>query len=227
MTTEFRIGIVDSGYRSDQAKHVTMTRSFWLDADGSLQQGEAESDLLGHGSTMLDLIVEHAPGVRLCVAQVFQARRATTPLQIVAALYWLIEQEVKIINLSLGVRQDRPLLREACTQALEAGIVLCASSPAQGAPVYPASYPGVLRITGDARCSAGQWSWLNSSQADFGTMVASNTGSLAGASIATAAMSGLIAAFFLQYPGASRQQLLEHLQCGACFSGIERRGHPS
>lgn len=228
MDGELRIGIVDSGYHPRQAEAVAATRGFWLDEQQQLQQGNPEPDHLGHGSTVLDMIMQQAPAARLCVAQVFQERWTTSPLQIAAALYWLMEKGVQVINLSLGVRQDRPLLREACAQAREAGIVVCASSPAQGAPVFPASYPGVLRITGDARCTGQQWSWLDSPQADFGTAVAARgAGALAGASIATATMSGLIAAFFLQHPTATRQQLLDHLRHEASFVGIEQRRHPS
>ena len=226
MATELRIGIVDSGCRHEQASRVLAARGFWLEQE-NLRHGEAQPDRLGHGGAVLDMAARQAPAAQFCVAQVFHERWTTTPLQIAAALHWLIEQEVKVINLSLGIRQDRPLLRAACEQALAAGIVLCASSPAQGEPVYPASYPGVLRITGDARCRAGQWSWLASPQADFGTVVANGEGGMAGASIATAAMSGLIAAYFLLHPDATRQQLLDHLQREASFIGIEQRRHPS
>ncbi|MOA36453.1 Subtilisin NAT precursor [compost metagenome] len=130
-----------------------------------------------------------------------------------------------LINLSLGLRHDRPLLRAACQRALDAGIVLCAASPAQGEAVYPASYPGVLRISGDARCAPGQWSWLGSAQADFGAPV--TAGGLAGASLACATLSGQIARYLQAHPGSDRAALLDHLRRGAAFMGAERRGRPA
>ncbi|MDT4855610.1 hypothetical protein FQZ97_899720 [compost metagenome] len=145
-------------------------------------------------------------------------------MQIAAALHWLVEQDVALVSMSLGLRNDRPVLREACALARTAGILLCASSPAQGEPVYPASYPGVIRITGDARCTPGQWSWLNSAQADFGAHVTAANG-VAGASVGCAALSGIMAGFLQRHPGASRQDVLLWLRENAAFVGPERRGH--
>lgn len=222
MATEPRIGVIDSGHGPEQAAQVLAAQRFWLDGD-ALQQGPIEADLLGHGTAVIATLVGQAGPLPLCVAQVFGGRWSTSALQIAAAIHWLIEQQVVLINLSLGLRQDRPLLREACAAANEAGILLCASSPAQGEPVFPAGYPDVLRITGDARCAAGQWSWLDSAQADFGAAVRADSG-LAGASVACAALSGQVAAFLRREPGAGRQAVIEYLRQGASFIGPERRG---
>ncbi|MCY1281804.1 hypothetical protein D9M70_306200 [compost metagenome] len=222
MASEWRVGVVDSGFAPHQANRVLAARRFQLD-DESLSDGDAMPDRLGHGSAVLDALAGAAPLARFCVAQVFGERGQTSPLQIAAALHWLIEQRVALINLSLGLRSDRPVLREACAAAREAGILLCASSPAQGTAVFPANYPGVIRITGDARCTPGQWSWLDSAQADFGAHVAAGNG-VAGASIACAALSGLIVDFLCHEPGADQETVLAWLRDGAAFVGPERRG---
>ncbi|MGA4634090.1 subtilisin-like serine protease QhpE [Pseudomonas solani] len=221
MPTEPSIGIIDSGFAPEQAARVALARRFWLEG-GELQEGEAQPDILGHGSLVLDTLGRHSGPVRLCMAQVFGERGQTSPLQIAAALHWLTEQDVALITMSLGLRNDRSVLREACVLAQSANVLLCASSPAQGEPVYPAGYPGVIRITGDARCAPGQWSWLNSPQADFGAPVSAANGA-AGASMACAALSGIIAAHLREHPGASREAVLNWLQEGAAFTGPERR----
>lgn len=221
MKPELLIGVVDSGHAPRQAAWVAAARAFRLDGD-SLCEVPAEADRLGHGSAVLDALALQPGAQRACVAQVFAERWQTSALQVAAAIHWLVEQDVALINLSLGLRQDRPLLREACERARAAGIVLCASSPAQGEPVWPASYPGVLRITGDARCAAGQWSWLDSPQADFGAPVMA--GGLSGASLACANFSGLLARLLQQQPDVDRTVLLEQLRREAAFIGPERRG---
>ncbi|MDH4611013.1 S8 family serine peptidase [Pseudomonas sp. BN102] len=223
MATELAIGIIDSGFAPTQDALVSASRRFWLDG-GELQEGDTQPDGLGHGSVVLDTLTRESGPLRVCVAQVFAERWQTSPLQIAAALHWLVEQDVALVNLSLGLRNDRPVLREACALARTAGILLCASSPAQGEPVYPASYPGVIRITGDARCAPGQWSWLNSAQADFGAHVAAANG-VAGSSVGCAALSGIIAGYLQRHPGASREDVLLWLRESAAFTGPERRGH--
>ncbi|CAM3993974.1 hypothetical protein CCOS865_04648 [Pseudomonas reidholzensis] len=221
MIAELRIGVIDSGCSAEQAVNLTSARRFWLE-DGVLREGALLPDQLGHGTAVVACLQHEAGTLPLLLAQVFHAHGSTSALQVAAALLWLVEQGVRVVNLSLGLQQDRPVLRQACAEAQAAGVLLCASSPARGAAVYPASYPGVVRITGDARCSPGQWSWLGSAQADFGGYVGSQQ--RAGASMACAALSGRIASMWGEEPQLKPQQLLESVRRNAVFAGPERRG---
>lgn len=220
MRPELRIGVVDSGFAETQSASVSGARRFFLTDDGHAE-GDSLADALGHGSVVCEAILSHVPGARLCVAQVFDERGVTSPLQIAAALHWLGEQGVRVINLSLGVRQDRPILREAVAGLIESGVLVCASSPARGEPVFPASYPGVIRVTGDARCGEGEWSWLDSPQADFGAAV--TVAGRSGASLGCAAISGHLAALLVERPKLSNVQLVEVMREKAAFRGIERK----
>jgi hypothetical protein len=219
MATEFRVGVIDSGCAPEQA--LVSARRFWLD-EGVLCEGEIQPDRLGHGSAVLASLQAEAGELPLMLAQVFTEQGSTSALQVAAGLFWLAEQGVTLINLSLGLQQDRAVLRQACAEVQQAGVLLCASSPAQGSAVYPAAYPGVIRITGDARCAPGQWSWLGTAQADFGGHVGER--GRAGASLGCAAVSGRIATLLQQQPGLDRQQVYAWLQAHAAFSGPERRG---
>ena len=89
--------------------------------------------------------------IRLANAQVFHDALQTSTACIAAALDWLCEQHVAVVNMSFGLQHDRRVLRQACAQALTKGTILVAASPARGVAVYPAAYPGVLRVT--RRCS--------------------------------------------------------------------------
>ena len=219
MAVDVRVGVIDSGCAPTQA--LVAARRFWLD-EGVLCEGELHPDRLGHGSAVLASLQAEAGALPLLLAQVFSEHGSTSALQVAAALFWLAEQGVTLINLSLGLQQDRAVLRQACAEVQRAGVLLCASSPAQGSAVYPAAYPGVIRITGDARCAPGQWSWLGSAQAEFGGHVGER--GRAGASLGCAALSGRIAALLQQQPGLGRQQVCAWLQAHAAYRGPERRG---
>ncbi|HGY9626120.1 S8 family serine peptidase [Pseudomonas putida] len=220
MASDVRVGVIDSGCSPEQAGQLLAARRFWLE-DGMLREGALLPDRLGHGSAVLAGVQAQAGELPMLMAQVFDQQWSTSALQVAAALLWLVEQGANVVNLSLGLHQDRPVLRQACAEAQAAGVVLCASSPAQGSPVYPACYPGVIRITGDARCAAEQWSWLGSAQADLGGPVGGRT--MAGASLACAALSGRIAAWLAARPGLGREHVLTHLRADAAYTGPERR----
>ena len=163
-----RIGIVDSGFADQQQAWIYASRRFSLCSVGVEQQA-CIADPTGHGSSIIEIINSHEPNCQFAVAQVFDAQGRTSIDQVVAAIDWLIEQQVELINLSLGLRDHRPALQAACQRAKAKGILLLASSPAMGAPVYPAAYPEVIAVTSDGRCSEpDQFSHLKQGNAQFG-----------------------------------------------------------
>ncbi|WP_372834669.1 S8 family serine peptidase [Pontibacterium sp.] len=218
-----KVGVVDSGFLPRQADYIQDSAAFIVQ-DDSLWQDQATEDQLAHGTKICDVIHRISPDSKILLAQVFRARFTTTALQVSAAIRWLTEQEVNVINLSLGLRTDRPQLREAVADAIAAGVLICASSPAKGEPVYPSAYPGVLRTTGDARCTLDEWSMLNTQYADIGAHVRCLDGSISGASIGTAYVAGHIAKFMSDHPHAGRKELGHYLKNNASYFGAERRG---
>ncbi|WP_390617326.1 S8 family serine peptidase [Maricurvus nonylphenolicus] len=217
-----RVGVVDSGFVSELGVYVDNARAFQWCQDRVLST-EPRADQLGHGSAMLNVIQSIAPESRFLVAQVFRDKWATTPEQVAAALDWLVEQGTQVINLSLGLRQDRPVVRLACERAIARGVVLVAASPAQGAAVYPSAYPGIIRATGDARCSVDEISFLDSAQADFGACVRSPVEGVVGASVGTAYLTGHIAQHLGKGGSAKLKDVLHCLAQKADYWGVEKR----
>ena len=77
------VGMIDSGFRVEQSGKVLAARSFRL-GDGEVDIGPAQSDRLGHGSCLLDVVAAHAPAVKFVIAQVFQDRMVTSAVLIAA-----------------------------------------------------------------------------------------------------------------------------------------------
>jgi hypothetical protein len=176
-----------------------------------------------HGTRIAELFKDAIVPLEICAAQVFDQRLSCSPGQVAEAIHWLIEQDVRLINMSFGLRADRPVLREACAAALAAGICLVAASPAQGDPVYPAAYPGVLRATGDARCHPGQIAWLDSAQADFGGYPGNRETGFVGASAGCAAVCVALAELAVDMPQMNATDLGRTLAGRADYRGPERR----
>lgn len=223
MKQRIRVGIVDSGFRRSVigVDRVVESAAIILE-DGELYLAETKEDALGHGSSVLEVIAEQAPEVEFIVAQVFRDRLSTTPSQVAAAIEWLVEQGANLITLSLGLRNDREMLRDACELAVSKGVIMVASSPAKGDPVYPAAYPGVFRMTGDARCQPNELSCLKTQYADFGGYVKAANG-VVGASAGCAYMAGHIARYLSEGGNAKIEDVDQWLQSQAQYFGAEVR----
>ena len=222
-----RVGVVDSGLDLALLPAVMAGRAFRIAGagPGAVTAAEPHVDRLGHGSAVAGVLLQQVPGVALLNAQVFDDRLTCSSRQVVAALDWLMAEDVRLVNLSFGLLRDCPELAGACARALARGVVLVAASPARGAPVFPASYPGVIRATGDARCAPGELSHLDSPQADFGACVRATGSGLAGASIGCAHVTVAVAQYLLEEPDASLQEIYGQLATSARFRGPERRRH--
>jgi len=148
-----RIGIVDGGV----ASHPSM-------GGASIEQNgfAGRPQPTGHGTAVASLIVGNqgpfqgaARGASLFVADVYGGSRAAgSASSIVRALSWLASKRPQVINISLVGPQNR--LVQRAVQALRArgiGIVAAVGNDGPAAPPqYPASYPGVVAVTGvDAR----------------------------------------------------------------------------
>ena len=211
MSTSVTLGLLDSGVAAALAERIAGCRCF-TDAPPA-------ADRRGHGSAIARIILHHALGARLLVADVFGARDRATPEAVAAGLDWLRMEKARIVNLSFGLREDRAILRAAVEAALTAGMVLLAATPARGAGVFPASYPGVIRVTGDARCASGEISALGGRPADFGACPRALDGEVGGASFAVGHASGLLAARLTDGRGEPEAELARL----ARFHGPERR----
>jgi len=218
MSQACRVGIIDSGVRSSLHDRVASARSFALGDERQLITGDHCHDLLGHGSRIADCVLAHTSNVELVIAQVFFERLTTSVAQLVAAMEWLLQQRVSMINLSLGLTNDHPQLRQLCDRAQGLGIDLVASSPAHGAMVYPAGYDSVWAATGDARCELGEFSYLNNQQALFGASSKSIDGYVGGASLAAAHITGILAGF---ENCSDNHERLEKMYRAASYHGVD------
>jgi hypothetical protein len=103
-----------------------------------------------HGSATVSLL--RGQGLRrIAVADVFGADPAGgNALAISRAIDWLIGQRARVISISL-VGPNNPLLGKAIAVARRRGVIFVAAVGNNGPaapPAYPASYPGVIAVTG-------------------------------------------------------------------------------
>ena len=116
----------------------------------------------GHGTAVASLLVGSAPGFngaaqggKLLVADVYGGSLANGSAEAIArAIGWLVGRGARVINISL-VGPPNELLRATIGAARARGVLVVAAVGNDGPaapPLYPASYRGVIAVTGvDAR----------------------------------------------------------------------------
>ncbi len=192
-----KLALVDSGLPENAKKSLGAECRF-IQSDEEVERKPVIPDPLGHGSLIYEIIHHYSSGSQLFNAQVFDKTGMTSAAAVAEAVDWACEKNVDVINLSLGLRQDREILRTSCEKATGQDIILIASSPAQGGDVYPSAYSGVIRATGDARCAVGEISFLDNKQADFGgcaRLISDDMSApprIGGASVGTAHITGKV-----------------------------------
>ena len=143
------VGMVDGGV----ASHPSL-------AGASIEQNgfAGNPEPTGHGTAVASLLVGSqgpfhgaATGARLYVADVYGGNRAAgSATSIVRALAWLAGKHPQVINVSLVGPSNR-LLERAIAAVRARGIEVVAAVGNDGPaapPQYPASYPGVVAVTG-------------------------------------------------------------------------------
>ena len=143
------IGMVDGGVAESPA----------LDSAAIEQKGFAGApQATGHGTAIASLIVGSngkfrgaAPNAALLVADVYGGNPAAgSALGIAKAISWIADRNPAVINISLVGPRNR-LVERAIAAAQARGIKIVAAVGNDGPaapPLYPASQPGVIAVTG-------------------------------------------------------------------------------
>lgn len=142
------IGIVDGGVAaSPSLRGAVQQRGFATGAPRPSAHGTALASLIaGQGP-----VRGAAPGTPLLVADIFGADPAGgNALALARALGWMVGSGVRVVAVSL-VGSPNPLIERVVAQARARGVWLVAAVGNDGRaapPSYPASYPGVVAVTG-------------------------------------------------------------------------------
>ncbi len=142
------LGIIDGGV----ADHPSVRGR--VEQNGFVKGAPAASS---HGTSVAALMIGNGeikgarPGASLLAADVYGADKAGGNASAIArALGWLAGRRVSVVTISL-VGPHNALLKSAVAAAQRKGVIIVAAVGNDGPaapPAYPASYPGVLAVTG-------------------------------------------------------------------------------
>jgi subtilisin family serine protease len=102
----------------------------------------------GHGTMVAGLIHLVAPRAKLLPVRVFGANGAATISQVVAGIYWAVDHDANVINMSFSTTENSPVLSAAIAYAVKKGVICVAAAGNDGkaTQVWPASYDNVIGV---------------------------------------------------------------------------------
>lgn len=152
-----KIAIVDSGAANGHQDLTNITRGVDI-VNKARDRNTWNVDTIAHGSHCAGVIsgVDSATGIRgfapdaeVHACKLFPGGQIS---QLIEALEYCIEQQIDVVNLSLGGAQPSEALEQQLLRARQAGVACIVAAGNSGGPVqYPGSSPQVLAVSAIGR----------------------------------------------------------------------------
>lgn len=149
-----KVAVLDSGIDMTDNIVVAERKNFISDSPVELPLIE---DLCGHGTSIASILIGTKTGsdvqgvnsnIELYSARVLDEYKQAPISRIVEAIYWAIEKDVDIINISFGTQTYSDALKTAIDAATDNGILVVAATGNHGSNSvdYPAAFDNVLSV---------------------------------------------------------------------------------
>lgn len=134
---------VSSNSGSNQAAFVQQSSVAILDQSSVaiLDNGGGSTADFGHGTMTTGLVHLVAPTAKILPLKAFSANGTGYLSNVVAALYYAVQHNANVVNMSFDVSSSSAALNQAISYANQKGLILVASAGNENtsAPVYPAA----------------------------------------------------------------------------------------
>ncbi len=152
---KIKIAVIDSGIDFNESINVVERKNFLDDEVSPLHE-----DNTGHGTAIAGIIASNGcdktvkginPNAEIYSARVLDSNNKAPISRIVEAIYWAIDNDVKIINMSFGTKTYSEVLHNAIKEAEQKGILMFAASgnggkSKSGNVEYPAAFKEVIGV---------------------------------------------------------------------------------
>ena len=239
--TKVKVAVIDTGIDTDHpefydadGKSIISTKSYNATSDKTVEQNDISiiEDTDGHGTAVAGIIAAQmddkgiaglAPDTELLVVKC-ETKNGSQEFKslsdIAFAIYYAIEQDVDVINMSLGGTANRAI-EDALQLAVDSDIVTVAGAgnDSTADPFYPAAYDttiGVGALDGSSWVIADYSNYgVNSDIMAPGTALAADIGGgyfyRRGTSMATPVVTAAVALYKAQNPYAAFDTVKDHL----------------
>src|SRR5271154_5893630 len=141
---QLQAGNLSTGSQDEQPVIVQQSSAAILDqSSAAILDGGSYSDF-GHGTMTTGLVHLAAPRAKILPLKAFSANGTGYLSNIVAALYYAVQHQANVVNMSFDVATSSAALNQAISYANQNGLILVAAAgnESTSAPVYPAALNG-------------------------------------------------------------------------------------
>ena len=143
-----RVAVIDSGVHVGHPHIGPVAGGISILPNGTIENDF--TDHLGHGTAVMAAIQEKTPDADYFAVQVFHTSLRTSVASLLRAIGWAVENEMDIVNLSLGTVNGK------CSEEFQAlasqGPLLVSAKETEGILCYPGCLPGVVGVSLDWDC---------------------------------------------------------------------------
>ncbi len=141
MKNKVKIAIIDSGINKDELRCDNK-----IQVENIFSKYEYLGDRNGHGTSIANIILSHNDNVIFYTLKIFDEQLSCSCEILVEALKTLLDSDVDIINLSLGITMDNIELYNICLKLVKIGKIVIAAHNNINTISYPSSYPFIYGV---------------------------------------------------------------------------------
>lgn len=143
---KINVAIMDSGI--DVSQDVNVVERVNL-VDDEKNIAPFYEDITSHGTSVAGIIADIAPNADLYSVRILDSKNTASLDRVIEGIYWCIDHNIDIINMSFGTKVYSTALEEALKDASDAGILLLAAVGNAGnssSVEYPAAFDDVIAV---------------------------------------------------------------------------------
>ena len=218
-----KIAVVDSGVSPEHpyVSNLVGGVGIGFDAYGDVVYNKDDylpETLWSHGQVCAGLISHRVPDSEIYSVKILNENGTGHPAALVAAIKWCIDNDIDIVNISLGTTGEKwaAKLQTECARATKSGIILVAATHVGGLISYPSVFPETIGVGKDNRYKGYEYGYFPTRIAEFAagardelaleianaeTQEDTYISFSSGTSTAAARVSAIVAAFLEDTPG--------------------------
>jgi hypothetical protein len=229
-----KVAVIDSGLQFDHEQFEGVNVEVSQGAN-LIDESSSVTDEIGHGTHVAGIIAENAPGITIKPYKIVDLNGGRLS-SVIKAVDLATQDEVDVINMSLGVMDNSYALKNVVSQAKEEGVIVVAAAGNFGSDTgfYPASYDEALAVggvysSGRKMRSSNYGDWVDLTAPGYrvhSSIPYDRYGYKDGTSQSAAVVSAEIANLLKENPNRTEEDILEILNTGDTVNTGDFRGLP-